>query len=74
MPTYANTSGLSNVRSWEETEDSITVTFGDGSKYLYTDASAGAGNVAAMKRLAAAGSGLNSYINRRVKKGYARKF
>lgn len=73
MQSYANASGESNVRAYEVAEDlrSITVEFSDGSRYLYTAESAGEANVRQMASLAAAGRGLNSFINRVVRKMYA---
>lgn len=73
MPKYRNLSGQSNVSSYEVGPESIEVTFGDGSVYLYTNQSTGYADIAEMKRLAAAGVGLNSFISRVVKKRYARK-
>jgi len=73
MEKYQNRGGDSNVHSFEIGIGSITVQFNDGSVYLYTDQSAGAGNIIEMQRLARLGSGLNSYIQRVVRKLYARK-
>ena len=63
------------LESWpyEIGPDSITVMFSDGSIYLYTYQSAGSANIEHMKRLAIDGEGLNSFINRCVRKDYARK-
>lgn len=73
MEHYKNLGGDSGVVSYEIGPGSITVQFKDGYVYLYTDQSAGAASIAEMQRLAKAGQGLNSFINRAVKKGYARK-
>ncbi|OOG53529.1 hypothetical protein [Polaromonas sp. C04] len=73
MERYANRGGDSNVFAYEIEPSSIQVQFGDGSIYLYTDQSAGAANLAQMKQLANAGQGLNSFINRAVRKGWASK-
>jgi hypothetical protein len=54
--------------------DSITVKFAEGWHYLYTYESAGADNVAHMKKLAARGQGLSSFISAVVKDKYAKKF
>lgn len=70
---YKNLNGDSNVAAYEADSDSITVQFGDGSIYVYTYRSAGASNVEHMKRLAAGGRGLNSFINTAVRKLYASK-
>ena len=73
MQPYKNVGGNSGVRAYEIGADSITVQFTEGATYLYTYGSAGSDAIERMKTLAAAGSGLNSYISRTVKKGYARK-
>jgi hypothetical protein len=59
--------------AYEVGPDFIRVQFRGGATYLYTDASAGAHHIEQTKRLAAAGNGLNSYIMRHVKHGYARQ-
>ncbi|VTU12859.1 hypothetical protein SRS16CHR_00098 [Variovorax sp. SRS16] len=73
MERYANSGDGSNVVAYEIEQSSIKVQFGDGSIYLYTSQSAGAANLAQMKQLAKAGQGLNSYINKVVRKGFASK-
>ena len=73
MAIYGNLGGNSNVSSYDNRDSSISVTFGDGSTYVYTFASAGAWHVEHMKSLAIAGRGLNSYINIHVKHLYASK-
>ena len=73
MERYANRSGDSNVIAFESIDSSIKMQFRDRTVYLYTAQSAGAQNVEEMKRLAQQGRGLNSFINRRVKKAYASK-
>ena len=73
MTDYLNLSGNSGVAGFEIYEGSIVVEFKDGSQYLYDYATTGAENVEQMKNLAVTGSGLNSFINRYVRKRYARK-
>jgi hypothetical protein len=73
MERYKNLGGDSGVSAFEIGDGSITVLFNDGSEYLYTNQSAGSSNIAEMQQLAKAGQGLNSFINRVVRKGYARK-
>lgn len=73
MERYKNLGGDSGVSAFEIGEGSISVLFSDGSEYLYTNQSAGSSNIAEMHQLARAGQGLNSFINRVVKKRYARK-
>lgn len=73
MDRYMNRGGDSGVVAYEIGDDSITVQFRDGAVYLYTSQSAGAAALAEMQRLARAGQGLNSYIGRVVRKGYAQR-
>ena len=73
MERYKNLGGNSGVVGYENSEGAITVQFSDGAMYLYTTQSAGSGNLAEMQRLAAAGRGLNGFISRVVRNGYARK-
>lgn len=73
METYENLGGDSGVRAYEIGSDSIKVQFNDGSVYLYTYLSAGRDNIEHMKIIALAGVGLNSFINRCVRKSYAAK-
>lgn len=73
MERYANLGGDSGVVGYEIGNDFIRVQFSDGSIYLYTYASADANNIEQMKRLARNGQGLNAFINRHVRKAYARK-
>ena len=74
MTPYKNLGGNSGIDSYEIGADSVTVRFEDGWFYLYTAQSAGAANIAEMKALAEAGSGLNGFIKRRVNKLFARKW
>ncbi len=73
MERYKNLGGDSGVVGYEIFQDAIKVQFSDGSTYLYTTQSAGTGKLAQMQRLAVDGRGLNSFISRVVRKGYARK-
>ena len=73
MERYSNLGGDSGVVAYEIGNNSITVEFSDGKRYLYTYQSAGSDNIEQMKALAAAGRGLNSFINTNVKKRYASK-
>lgn len=63
----------SGVIAYEIGDDFIKVEFDDRSLYLYNYGSAGRQNIEEMKKLAVVGEGLNSYINRYVKKAYASK-
>jgi hypothetical protein len=73
MERYRDIDSDSGVSGYETGPDFIRVQFSTGAVYLYTYASAGAQNVEHMKRLAVAGDGLNSFINRVVRKLYARR-
>lgn len=68
METYQNVNGNSGIAGYEIGDTYIEVEFADTeSVYRYSYKSAGRENVEEMKRLAAQGHGLNSFINRRVK-------
>ena len=73
METYKNLGGDSNVSTYEIGPDYIIVQFRDSSQYLYNYQSTGQADVEHLKTLAAGGHGLNSYINRVIRKRYARK-
>lgn len=73
MKSYKNICGNSRVAAYELNNGEITVQFSDGVSYLYTTQSTGAVNINEMHCLAMIGLGLNSFINRIVKKNYARK-
>lgn len=73
MKTYRDIDGDSGVSGYDYGPDWIQVMFKPGSVYEYTYASAGQTNIENMKRLADAGDGLNSFINRNVRKNYSRK-
>ena len=70
MEIYKDIDGDSGVAAYENGENFIRVKFKDGSIYLYTYASTGQGDIEHMKSLAIAGDGLNSYINKYVRKAY----
>jgi hypothetical protein len=73
MQRYKNLSGESGVVAYEIGAQSITVRFRSGERYLYTDQSAGADNIAEMQRLATVGRGLATWISQVVKARHARK-
>lgn len=73
MEIYKDLNGDSGVTAFEIGSDFIIVRFSFNSEYLYNYASAGKENIEAMKKLAKTGDGLNSYINKHVKKLYAKK-
>ena len=71
MERYRNSGGDSGISSYEIDDDFIIVKFsGTFRTYRYSYPKAGQHHVENMKRLARSGSGLNSYINRYVKKLY----
>ena len=73
MEQYGNLNGDSGVTRFEIGPLDIKVEFRDGSVYLYNEQRPSVRHVEEMVRLARAGSGLNSYISRVVKKNYAAK-
>lgn len=73
MKSYANVGGDSGITNYEIGQDFIRVQFSDDSIYLYTYASAGSANIEYMKQLAKQGHELNSFINKNVRKLYAKK-
>ena len=73
MERYKNLSRESGVVAYEIGRGSIIVKFINGEKYLYTDKSAGAQNIALMQKLAKDGAGLSTFISQHVHDRYARK-
>ena len=74
MQRYKNRSGESGVVAYDIDAGQIIVEFRNGERYLYTEDSAGAANVAKMQALAQAGHGLSTFISQHVHDRYARKF
>jgi len=73
MERYKNRGGESGVVAYDIDAGQIVVEFRDGKRYLYTEDSAGAANVATMQQLAQAGEGLSAFINRHVRDRYAKQ-
>lgn len=73
MIPYKDIDGDSGVNAYEYGIDFIRVEFSTRSVYLYTYNSTGAENIEHMKLLAQRGEGLNSFINKSVRKQYAKK-
>jgi len=73
MVRYKNLGGTSGIVAYETGETFIRIQFFDESVYNYTYASAGFYNIEYMKQLAYQGRGLNSFINKVVRKLYCRK-
>ena len=74
MEKYKNLSTNSSVTHYEIGDDFILVKFQDKMVYRYTHIMPGIMHVNKMKDCAKAGFGLNSYINKYVKKDYADKY
>jgi hypothetical protein len=70
---YEGSCDGSGVIAYLPQDDGITVEFRSRVRYVYTNASAGKANVAEMKRLAAVGKGLATFISQHVHERYARK-
>ena len=73
MKKYTDITGESGVTAYQESENFIAVEFNHESVYLYTYTSAGKTAVEQMKKLAAAGKGLSTYISQKVKDKYETK-
>ncbi|MBA8736078.1 hypothetical protein [Chromobacterium violaceum] len=72
MIPYKNLGGDSGVSAYDIEADQIVVQFTSGKIYKYSYASAGYSNIEEMKRLAYAGCGLNSFIQRHVRLLYVK--
>lgn len=70
---YKNLGGNSGAVEFELGEDSIVITFVDGSKYLYSGVKPGSEKVDRLKKLAIAGRGLCTYINTDIRNNYEKK-
>ena len=68
---YGNRSGHSGVAGYALVDEGIAVKFSNGAVYLYDRACPGRMHVARMTQLAREGSGLATYISRRVGQRYA---
>ncbi len=73
MQRYGNQNRESGVVAYDIDAGQIIVQFRNGDRYLYTEDSAGAANIARMQDLARAGRGLSSFISQHVHDRYARK-
>lgn len=73
MQRYRNAQGDSGVAAYEIGPDYIRVQFRHGATYQYDYASTGQLPVERMKRLAASGQGLATFISRFVKGNYTRR-
>jgi len=70
---YKNVDGSSGVLAFDIGLDIIIVAFKNGNIYEYTSLSTGKQNLNRMAQLARSGSGLHYFINKHVRKKYARK-
>src|SRR4051812_15444235 len=73
MITYKNLSKISGVESYQLGTDHIIVRFKGNGMYRYDHKRPGKAHVMNMKKLAASGKGLSTYISRYVKENYAEK-
>lgn len=64
MKQYKNLSGKSGVVAYAIGRDFVDVEFRAGSRYRYSQASAGDDDIEQMKKLAVAGRGLSTFISR----------
>lgn len=71
MTRYQNLSHDAGVVAYEIRSGGIVLQFIDGSRYLYTVASAGRDHIAEMTKLAKKGRGLTTYLNQNVGGAYA---
>lgn len=70
---YKNLGGKSVVSRFEILKDIVTIKFTDNSSYNYSNQSAGVANIEQMKKLAAAGKGLGTFITTNLKDKWMRK-
>ncbi len=70
MKKYANLSHRSGIDAYQLASDHIQVRFTSGKTFTYSYTSAGKQHIEQMKKLAVAGTGLNTYINKYVKDLY----
>lgn len=73
MALYKNLSGNSGVKEYKVGSDWISVVFQDGAAYLYNYRKPGLFAVETMKKLAAQGKGLSTFISTKIRENYARK-
>lgn len=73
MENYENRNNNSGIKRYECGDDFIRVRFSNGTQYLYTWKSTGKENIEQMKKLAKAGSGLNTFINIHVRNNFENK-
>lgn len=74
MKTYDNLGGDSSVVAYDYNSEVIKVQFDDGWIYEYEASTIGAEAFQQMISLADSGHGLNSYINRYIRKRFSNKY
>ena len=74
MKTYDNLGGDSSVAAYDYNSQVIKVQFDDGWIYEYEASKIGAADFQQMISLADSGHGLNSYINRYIRKRFSNKY
>jgi len=73
MQTYKGRDGRSGIEGFEIQPDAITLRFRSDGTYRYDATKPGLHHVHRMQRLARLGNGLNTYVNKYVRKNYAAK-
>ena len=73
MTPYRDWDNDSGVKAYDVGPKHIDVAFKGGAVYRYTEQSVGTRNLSQMVELAKAGEGLNSFIQRVVRKRYSEK-
>jgi hypothetical protein len=73
MQRYGSHNRESGVVAYDIDAGRIIVQFRNGDRYLYTEDSAGAANIATMQALARTGRGLSTFISQHVHDRYERK-
>jgi hypothetical protein len=73
VETYVNRSGDSGITAYEIGADYIVVQFIGGDVYRYTYRSAGKRAIETMKKLAATGKGLSTYISQTIRQQYEKR-
>ncbi len=74
MKAYDNLGGNSGVVAYDYDSEVIKVQFDDGWIYEYEASTIGAADFQQMISLADSGHGLNSYINRYIRKRFSNKY
>ena len=73
MENYKNLSNESGIAKYEILSNGIRVQWDSKVVYFYSEEATGVEHIAEMKRLAAKGKGLATYINQHVRENYEYK-